>query len=249
MSTKLETVTGFSRRLRAARELRALSQGDLARKSGLQSAAISHFETGRRRPSHANLLRLADALDVSTDYLTGRVDTTINEWKAASGYDDLLAAHSAALTERDALRAEVERLKQSVAERAAALAAENEGQRAKLAALAGTGLRLAKTVMYVEKLKRAAQSLHRAWRREREARLLLADAHRLAAFVSALRADGLDIDDPDTAPTWTGKIHDAGGRLVFDLATVGADPRSSAGGRGREAPEVPRHDGPRTRHP
>ena len=52
-------------------------------------------------------------------------------------------------------------------ERAAALAAENEGQRAKLAALAGTGLRLAKTVMYVEKLKRAAQSLHRAWKRER----------------------------------------------------------------------------------
>lgn len=76
---------------------------------------------------------------------------TIEKWKAASGYYDLLAAHSAALTERDALRAEVERLR---------------------------------------------------------------------TFVDTLRADGLDIDDPVTAPTWTGKIHAPDGRLLFDLATA-----------------------------
>ena len=35
-------------------------------------AAISHFETGERRPSLENLLKLADALAVSVDYLLGR---------------------------------------------------------------------------------------------------------------------------------------------------------------------------------
>ena len=65
------------------------------------------------------------------------------------------------------------------------------------------------------KLLRAAQSLHRAWRRER------AELARLRAFVRQLRADGLDIDDPTTAPVWTGKIHAPDGRLLFDLATVG----------------------------
>ena len=38
-----------------------------------QASAISHFETGTRKPSFDNLRRLADALDVTTDYLLGRV--------------------------------------------------------------------------------------------------------------------------------------------------------------------------------
>ncbi len=62
----------FSQRLRETRELRKLSQGELASKSGLQPSAISHFETGSRSPSFDNLKRLADALSVTTDYLLGR---------------------------------------------------------------------------------------------------------------------------------------------------------------------------------
>lgn len=49
-----------------------MSQSDLASKSGLQPSAISHFETGNRSPSFDNLKRLADALNVTTDYLLGR---------------------------------------------------------------------------------------------------------------------------------------------------------------------------------
>lgn len=64
----------FPDRLRAARELRKLSQGDLAGRTGLQPSAISHFETGRRSPSFENLRRLADALQVTTDFLLGRSD-------------------------------------------------------------------------------------------------------------------------------------------------------------------------------
>lgn len=64
----------FSKRLNAARRMRGLSQTDLAAKTGLQQVAISFFETGRRAPSLGNLKRLADALEVTTDYLMGRSD-------------------------------------------------------------------------------------------------------------------------------------------------------------------------------
>jgi len=50
-----------------------LNQGELASRAGLQASAISHFETATRKPSFDNLRRLADALDVTTDYLLGRV--------------------------------------------------------------------------------------------------------------------------------------------------------------------------------
>src|SRR5712692_5134768 len=64
----------FSERLRIARELRNLSQSELAEKAELHTSAISHFETGRRAPSFQNLKALSDALDVTTDYLIGRTN-------------------------------------------------------------------------------------------------------------------------------------------------------------------------------
>ncbi len=64
----------FAERLRTAREGRRMSQSDLAEKADLLPSAISHFETGRRSPSFANLKALSDALKVTTDYLIGRSD-------------------------------------------------------------------------------------------------------------------------------------------------------------------------------
>lgn len=74
MSSSNRPSDRFPERLRAARELRELNQGELARRAGLQPSWISHFETGARKPSFDNLLRLAEALKVSTDYLLGRVE-------------------------------------------------------------------------------------------------------------------------------------------------------------------------------
>ena len=62
----------FKERLRTAREFRELSQGELAERAHLQASAVSHFETGTRKPSFDNLKRLTDALRVTTDYLLGR---------------------------------------------------------------------------------------------------------------------------------------------------------------------------------
>jgi len=62
---------GFSEHLQQIRQSKGLSQTDLAQRTGLQPAAISHFETGRRTPSFDNLIKLAEALGVSMDYLFG----------------------------------------------------------------------------------------------------------------------------------------------------------------------------------
>ena len=75
----------FPERLRRAREYRGLTQSELAEQAGLQPSAISHFETGARKPSFDNLRLLADTLDITTDYLLGRVA----EFKELAGADKL----------------------------------------------------------------------------------------------------------------------------------------------------------------
>ena len=67
----------FPDNLKKIREDKGLSQTELAKKSGLQPSTVSHFETGRRAPSFDNLKRLADTLEVTTDFLVGReIDPT-----------------------------------------------------------------------------------------------------------------------------------------------------------------------------
>ena len=64
----------FQERLKAARELRKWNQSDLAGQAGMPPSSIAHFESGSRKPSFDTLRRLANALEVTTDYLLGRVD-------------------------------------------------------------------------------------------------------------------------------------------------------------------------------
>lgn len=64
----------FRIRLKEARDLRGLNQGQLAAKANLPAASVSHFESGPRKPSFDNLKALATALNVTTDYLLGRSD-------------------------------------------------------------------------------------------------------------------------------------------------------------------------------
>lgn len=64
----------FKKRLILARNKRGFSQSELAKISGLKPAAISHFETGNRKPSFDNLRLLSDSLNVTADYLLGRTD-------------------------------------------------------------------------------------------------------------------------------------------------------------------------------
>ena len=87
----------FRTRLQSARQLRGFSQSDLAEKSGPQPSAISHFETGRRSPSFDNLKALSNALEVTTDYLLGRVDKP----HLTGGVADQLFRHAENMTHDD----------------------------------------------------------------------------------------------------------------------------------------------------
>jgi transcriptional regulator with XRE-family HTH domain len=95
MSTASEK--SFTERLQAARQLRKLSQSELALKAGLQPSAISHFETGRRAPSFDNLKALSTALEVTTDYLLGRVDDPQLQGEVA----DKLFRHAQKMSQQD----------------------------------------------------------------------------------------------------------------------------------------------------
>lgn len=82
----------FAERLRFARdELRHLTQEQLAKKCGLPSTSISHFENeaSTRKPSFDNLRRLANALEVTTDYLLGLSDDHVGITVSDTLYRDV----------------------------------------------------------------------------------------------------------------------------------------------------------------
>lgn len=57
-------------RIREARNARNWNQGELAYYSGLKNSAhISHIETGKKKPPLATIVKIANALSVSVDWL------------------------------------------------------------------------------------------------------------------------------------------------------------------------------------
>lgn len=63
----------FSHRLRQLRKQRDWSQGQLAKKAGIDTQKISKYERGLSSPPLNTLIKLANVLEVSLDYLlTGR---------------------------------------------------------------------------------------------------------------------------------------------------------------------------------
>jgi transcriptional regulator with XRE-family HTH domain len=86
----------FPNRLKTARELRKVSQGELAARANLPATSISHFESGSRKPSFDNLRRLAQALGITTDYLLG-----LSEQPEISTAADPIYRHGQNLTSED----------------------------------------------------------------------------------------------------------------------------------------------------
>lgn len=62
----------FYKRLRDARKVNGLTQEELAEKADISRVMVSRYETGTVMPTVDVLVNLADALNVSTDYLLGR---------------------------------------------------------------------------------------------------------------------------------------------------------------------------------
>ena len=61
-------------RIRAVRKARNMTAYRLAETIGLSEVSLMHIECGSRGPSLQTIYSIADALDTSIDYLTGRVD-------------------------------------------------------------------------------------------------------------------------------------------------------------------------------
>ena len=64
----------FRKRLRAARMARNLTQQNMADSLSLSLNAYQKYEQGERFPSMDVLIKLADVLDISIDWLFGRDD-------------------------------------------------------------------------------------------------------------------------------------------------------------------------------
>ena len=73
---ELRAVSQFSQRLKCAREIRGFTQSSLAKATGLNVSAISHFETGARSPNMKNLVKLCLALNVRSEYLLSLCNIT-----------------------------------------------------------------------------------------------------------------------------------------------------------------------------
>ncbi|MYL56607.1 helix-turn-helix domain-containing protein [Virgibacillus halodenitrificans] len=71
----------LSQRLKYSRKNNGLTQNELANKLNTTKSTISNYENGYSTPSNEMLISLANALDVSVDYLLGRSETTVNETK------------------------------------------------------------------------------------------------------------------------------------------------------------------------
>ena len=71
MSGETEKRRLIAQRIREARTLAGLSQGQVARMMSMHRPTVSEIEAGNRRVSGEEITRLADIFDVSAAYLLG----------------------------------------------------------------------------------------------------------------------------------------------------------------------------------
>ena len=106
---RIEVMIG--QRVRQLREERGWNQSELAAEAGLTPAAVSQIEGDKRKPSAETLNGLADALEVSTDFLMGRKpdEEFLGEAEEARGL--LRGIHELSAEDRKTVRAMVDALR------------------------------------------------------------------------------------------------------------------------------------------
>lgn len=66
----------FSERLKTLRKQAQLTQVDVAERLGISQPAYASWERGIKKPTQENLVKIAQILNVSVDYLVGNSDYT-----------------------------------------------------------------------------------------------------------------------------------------------------------------------------
>ncbi len=64
----------FGERLKKEREMRGISQQELANRLNLSQSSVAYYEKDRKQPSQNTLTKIADFFDLDVDYLLGRTE-------------------------------------------------------------------------------------------------------------------------------------------------------------------------------
>lgn len=71
MSTPVYKIEGLGKRIKELREKQGMKQMDLAELTNIGRSSIGSYEIESETPTYVNLIKLAETLNVSTDYLLG----------------------------------------------------------------------------------------------------------------------------------------------------------------------------------
>ena len=88
----------FSERLKKLRKDTGLTQVDVASKLGISQQAYASWERGAKKPTQDNLVKIAQILNVSVDYLVGNSQETLGE---LDNIELLFRMNSKGLTEEE----------------------------------------------------------------------------------------------------------------------------------------------------
>ncbi len=70
---------GLSERLLALRKEKKVAQGELAKMVGIHPNILGRYERGETTPNVEMISKIADVLEVSIDYLLGKMDMKIDK--------------------------------------------------------------------------------------------------------------------------------------------------------------------------
>ena len=90
----------FSERLKDLRKQARLTQVDVAEKLGISQPAYASWERGAKKPTQDNLVKIAQILNVSVDYLVGNSDEE-NTNKELEDIELLFRMNSNGLTDEE----------------------------------------------------------------------------------------------------------------------------------------------------
>ncbi|QXA19241.1 helix-turn-helix domain-containing protein [Streptococcus gordonii] len=90
----------FSERLKELRKQAHLTQVELAKRLGIGQSSYADWERGKKNPTQDNLIKLAQILNVSVDYLVGNSDEE-NTNKELEDIELLFRMNSKGLTDEE----------------------------------------------------------------------------------------------------------------------------------------------------
>ena len=88
----------FSERLKELRKQAHLTQVELAGKLGIVQSSYADWERGKKKPTQENLIKIAQILNVSVDYLVGNSKEKVDE---LDNIELLFRMNSKGLTEEE----------------------------------------------------------------------------------------------------------------------------------------------------